>query len=195
MIEPLSLASSFATVVGLLGLFKGERSAAKDQGTHEFLQWLEEHNHNEIKDLITHSHELLDGIETLLRDNHEVVLAKLNRIDEILASLSSCIQGMGKIGISLHPNAELSDQAISILRQLVNSAASEFIENRLDQDITTLHLMSGGHINIMEPRFLANDLDMLGSLRLLMVRFGSQGSRIFGITRNAAKLVELIDSE
>jgi hypothetical protein len=195
MLDPVSLAGSFATIVGLVGLFKQERRADKDQGKDAFLNWLTEHNHREIKELIIHSRDLSTGIETALRENHEIILAKLNDIDEILASLFSHIQGISGISIALHPNAELSDQAVSILRQLVDSTATEFIEHRRGDGFITLHLNPGGQIETTQPRFLHNDLDALVQLNLLTLRIGSKGSRIFGITRNAEKLMNLIDSE
>jgi hypothetical protein len=191
----LSLANSFATVVSLLGLFKQERRADQHQSKEEFVQWLDEHRHHEIRDLIIGSQDLMAGIETALQENHDVILAKLNKIDEILVSLFSQVQGFSGISLALHPNAGLSDQAISILRQLVNSSANELIEHRRGDGFISLRLNPGNILETPESRLVGSDLDILVSLNLLMSKTTSTGLRIFRITRNADKFLEIIDGE
>lgn len=56
--DPLSLAGSFATLVGLLANFKAERSGAE---LSDFMSWLRESHHEEIDSLVS---------ESLLRVEH-----------------------------------------------------------------------------------------------------------------------------
>jgi hypothetical protein len=51
----------------------------------------------------------------------------------------------------------------------------------------------GGNIEIIDPRFVEADLETLVNLGLLRMDYGSQGTQWFGITREAVRLVALID--
>lgn len=191
--DPLALSTSFATIIGLISIFKQERKSEAKQDHKTFLNWLEYHKHDELKQFIIATQDLPSEIDRLLQEDHEVIIAKLTKIDEVLASLSSQIQGISGLAHILQPRAELSVQAIDILRQLVNSNSDEFGKSE-HYGGPTLSLNSGGVIAVKEPRFLDDDLKALAEMDLLRLRFGpSTGTEFYGITRNAVRLIEAMD--
>ena len=124
--DPITLSTTLASLVGLICNFKQEKKDQKELSSKEFVEWLEFHKHRDLKNLILHTHNLSSEIDSLLKQNHELILTKLNKIDDILAFLLSHFKGLQGIVQLLKPNSQLSDQAISILRQFVNSNSDEF---------------------------------------------------------------------
>lgn len=190
--EPITLASTFASIVGLICNFKQEKKDQKSSKSRDFLDWLEYHRYHKLKEQISRSHDLLRAIEELLKQDYKLIIERLNQIDNILASLASHIEGMQGLINVLKPQALLSDQVINILRQLVNSNFKEF--GRIEtSDGIYLTFLGGDDLEIKEPRFLDDDLNSLTKLGLLLPRIGSRGTNFFGITRNAVKLINAID--
>jgi len=112
-----------------------------------------------------------------------------------LATLLNRVESVSGIANLLQPNFGLSDQAVSILGQLVRSKAKEFGLIKTMSKIN-LTLIPGGWMKVDEERFIEDDLKTLVDLNLLSVRYGSQsGSPFYGITRNALKLIEAIEGK
>jgi hypothetical protein len=191
-VEPLSAATTFATIVGLLSNFKSERKASSDDEYQEFVSWLEAKRHKSLMNEINSNHLLGSGIKSLLNQNHDVVLQKLAALDETLLVLSSSIGGFKEISSALAPNIELSDQAMSILEQLNTSGGSSFLECKTKQGTSFLFMDTRGQLDITEQRFVEDDLAQLINLNLLLLDYSSEGNRVFRITRLAAKLLEQV---
>ncbi|MBM4031936.1 MAG: hypothetical protein FJ291_09140 [Planctomycetes bacterium] len=189
--EPLTLATAFATIVGLLCNFKQERRAQQDLSSRDFLEWLAEHRHQELKQLIEGTSGLVSHLDAMLRQNADVLLARLKSLDDVLAGLATRIEGLEGLTRFLKPNAGLSEQAISILRQFARSGSSEFDVLRSSSG-RFLCLISGGKIQYTEPCFLDDDLNALVEMGLLRLRYGSNGIPFYGITRDAVRFVEAI---
>ncbi len=189
--DPLTASMAFASIVGLISIFKQERTAKTDQNTESFLRWLDEHRHQEMKEFILRSDGLSNAINQALHEDHEVILGKLRTIDEMLAALVSQVTGMSSLAHVIHPNVELSDQAISILRQLSESKAAQFLKV-VHAGGTALN-SDGREMQVDDFRFLDDDLDTLVNLGLLLLRVGRQGYEVYRITRRAVKLIEAID--
>lgn len=193
--DPLSLASSFASIVGLIGMFKQERKEGDASNKDDFLQWLESHNFEEYAKTISSSSEALAEIEKVLSENHEVIISKLHKIDEVLSTLAKNMDLLGGLAESMYHSASISDQAIEVLRQLVNSPSSSFMKHKGGPSTDALILMQGGgQINFEEPRFIDDDLNTLINFGLLRLSYGSKGSEIYNITRDATKFISNIDN-
>jgi ABC-type transporter Mla subunit MlaD len=189
-VDPITLTTSFATIVGLICNYKQQQQDQKAASSQDFLQWLDEHRHEELKNLILQTHGLESQVAYLLRRDHKLIMQQLSEIDKILATLLSRVEGFSEIVHILRPNFELSDQALHILRRLVNSQADEFGKNHLGSGGVELVLVSSDpEIEVREPRFLDDDLRTLVDLQLLLPRVGSRGTKFFRVTRNAARLV------
>lgn len=193
--DPIMLSSAFATIVGLICNFKQERKDEKELTNKDFIEWLEVHQFFDIKTYILNNQLVASNLELLMKENYETLIFKLNEIDDILASLVSQIEGFKGIVKAIKPNVELSAQAISILRQLVKSSSDEFGQLGSMGASETLLLTAGGVITFTEPRFLDDDLTTLVKLGLLRIRIAPGGSKFFGVTRNAAKLIDAIERD
>lgn len=70
--------SGFATIVGLISIFKQEHTAREDQNRDAFVRWLEDHHHQELKDFILRSNELSTEIDQALQEDHDIIIGKLS---------------------------------------------------------------------------------------------------------------------
>lgn len=193
--DHLTLASSFATIVGLIGMFKQERKEGAPTGKSEFLEWLESHNFDEYAKMISNSENTILEIENLLSENHEIIMSKLHRIDEVLSTLAKNMDLMGGLAESIYKSTSISNQAINVLRQLVNSPSTSFMKHRVGPNTDALILMQGGgQVNFEEQRFIDDDLTTLVSYGLLGLSYGSKGSEIYRITRDAVQFISSIDA-
>jgi len=95
---------------------------------------------------------------------------------------------------ALSLKVDLSEQAIFILRQFVDSGDTEFFYSDWGNGQWSMQLCHGeqSQISVLEPRFIQDDLDQLVSLRLLTVEYNSQGTPIFHITRNAVRFINTL---
>ena len=193
--DPLTLASSFATIVGLIGMFKQERKVGEPSGKSDFLEWLELHKFDEYAKIISSSADTLLEIEKVLSENHEVVISKLHRIDEVLSILAKNMDLMGGLAESIYQTASISYQAINVLRQLVNSPSTSFMKHTVGANTDALILMQGGgQVTFEEQRFIDDDLNTLVNCGLLRLSYGCKGSEIYCITRDATKFISIIDT-
>ena len=190
--DSLTTATTFATLVGLVCHFRQEKGEREKLDHQKFIEWLEYHRHEELKNLIINTAALRTEVDNLLHSDHAIMLQKLDRIGEILASLLSQMSEFRGLALAVAPNAELSEQAISVLRQFVESGAQSFFYNNWGNGNFSLGWEAGNEITITELRFLEDDLNKLVELGLLAVRHSSSGDPIFGITRNATRFIETI---
>ncbi len=192
--DPVTTSTAFATIVGLIGLFKQEAGSQKGKDTKSFMEWLEHHRHEEIKDLILRTHGLSEEIDQLLSEEHQAILAKLNSLDNSIAALASHIAGLGGMVQAIHPGSELSEQAFYFLSTLVRSGAKRILYLPHLNGVS-FQLDNGQELDVKEGRFLEDDLDGLVQLGLLTVSHGSHSSRTYRITRNAAAYVNMCEQE
>lgn len=125
--DPLTAAGAFATIMQLVCNYRQEKGAAKALDHQTFIEWLEYHRHEEIKNLICNTAALRTEIDNLLRADHAFIMQKLDAINTTLASLASRVPEFRDLTMTMVPGAELSEQSISILRQLVNSGSKYFL--------------------------------------------------------------------
>ena len=170
-----------------------ERRAASDDEYKEFIGWLGDKRHKDIIEEINTNHLLGIGIKNLLRQNQEIVISKLENINRSLLFLSSKIEDFKEISNAISPNFEISDQSISILKQLEESSGSAFLEVKLMGGSCYQVIDGNGIIKMEEKRFIDNDLNQLVDLGLLRGGNNPQGGRMFYITRAAVKLLQQIN--
>lgn len=189
--DPLSLASAFATIVGLIGQFRGEKSGQEQATLHDFMQWLIETNHEELKKLLENNSKASEGIKNILQEDRELFLEKLEGINNALLSFASGVSGFSSLAEAINPDALLSKQAISILTQFEDKQASKALEANSFGGMTLL-LLDGasGNIEYDEPRFIEDDLKSLIELGLLRHDYNSKGDNLYIFTRAASSLVK-----
>ncbi len=181
--------------MGLISIFKQERKSKQDQNREAFFRWLDEHRHQDLKEFILRTKELSSEIDRALHEDHEIMLNKLDKIDEIVVSILSQVSGISGIAHAMHPNSGVSEQAVSILRQLVSSGQTEIWVHSSMDGTDLLLSPKGGRIKIEDSRFLEDDLKTLVDLNLLLPRTTSRGTQFYGVTRNAVKFLQVIDGK
>ncbi|CAK3522638.1 hypothetical protein [Vibrio cyclitrophicus] len=188
--------SSLATVIGLIYNFKSDRKSTSNDEYQEFLNWLADKRHKKLIEELNTNQVLGLSIKGLLQQNHDLVISKLNLLDESLLQLASGIDGIHEIAKAVNPNVELSEQAITILRNLVESQGSFILESKTLSG-TNYRVYDGDRrsLGITEYRFVDDDFDLLCSLSLLTLDFNGSGSRMFRVTRNAVKYIAQVDGQ
>jgi len=189
--DPLTLAFSFSTIIGLICNYRSERKQYEEENYSDFLLWLSDTKHEDIKELIESNFEISQGIETLLLENRDLFLKKLEVIEETVLKLSSQIPGLDTLAKAINLHAEVSNQAISVISQLEKTGFSKMLEIESDQNIHLIVFGNNLNLNIEEPRFLDHDLNILVNLGLLMKSYNSNGNAIYTLTRNAVKFLEV----
>lgn len=193
--EPLSTTTALASIIGLIGQFKSGRDSAKSQDFNEFMQWLAESNHAELKSLIEANHGTTISIKAILHQSQEALSESLSRIDNALAAITTALTGFGELSKSIRPNAALSEQAISILKQIDDAGASKVLLVQFLAGSTLMPLDgTGGQIEFQEPRFLEADMDALTNARLLIPGRNAKGQPLWTFTREAAAFVASLPS-
>ena len=183
--------STVSTILGLLSIFKSERRASSDNEFDEFLTWLVHKQHKHVVEEINTNHQLNLSIKMLLMQNHEKVIKTLSSVDNSLALLTSKIGGLSEITHALKPNIELSDQAVSIIKQLNLSGEGKFTElTRMSDGVYFFIDGNKGQIEIEEKRFVEDDLMQLVELSFLIDKINDAGKRTFTISRAAVNYLK-----
>jgi hypothetical protein len=185
--DPLTAATSFATIVGLLSNFKSERSGNQ---LSDFIEWLKEKRHEDVALSIERNQSLAVQLKSILALNHQELVDRLDSLDSVLASVASHVETFSSLATSVRPSVALSSQSISIIKQFVASGANEMWERKvLGPSGTSYHFIGGsGALQIDEPRFVEDDLNTLVEFGILRLDYGSKGTRKFIITRQAVQL-------
>ena len=180
----LEIAATFATLVSLFGEFLKGRKEAKQASRQDFLEWLDYHRHEEIKELICRSGEVGQEIDKLILMDTQIIRSHLSQLEQMISGLLSQSQLLHSLAQASHQKSLLSPQAIGIIQALVETKQATFLLSR--------H-MSGfavsAEIPALEEHFLEEDLDSLVNAGLLTDNSTSRSSRSFRITRAAHAFV------
>ncbi len=186
-----TIASAFATIVGLLSKYKSEERNIEEDEYTDFINWLNEKQHEELVSKIESSMELSSSIKEFLHQHNDVILSQFNKLEEMLMTIASQLDGFSKIAEAIQPRQGISDQAMSIVRQLVESGASHFMEHKVGTSGTNDYIIIGGKAGFIkydESQFIEDDLDSLVTLGLLKLDRSGRDRKFF-ITRMGSQLV------
>lgn len=188
-----ALSATLATIVGLICNFRQERGAQEALDHRKFIEWLEYHRHEELKNLIANTHHLQTEVDALLREDHVVMLSKLGEIERMLSTLLSRVSGFDQLARTLHPQWELSDQALEILTMFAESGAQLMVVlSAQDGPMFGFPVPGTGKLPMYKPgeaRFFEDDMASLVSLGLVTQDYGSRGDPQFRLTRVGARYV------
>ncbi|AOH37501.2 hypothetical protein BGP89_09060 [Luteimonas sp. JM171] len=189
--EPITTAAAFASIVGLLSDFVSHRDTSDAKGFDDFMAWLSENRHEELRNLLQSNTTTTLSIKALFNESRQEIIDRLSSLDKSLASVASGIDLYRGLAASIHPEALLSEQAMSVLGQFYDSGASKLLEGKMMSGVILLFIDGkNGTVEFPEPRFIEDDLDTLLSLGLLGLTHNGKGERVFKFTRAAAVLVE-----
>lgn len=196
--DPLTVATSFATIVALIADFKSQHLSDSDDEFKEFTSWLSENRHTELLSLVQQNANTILSIKVLLATNRKVLEERLEILDKALAGIASTLDGFSQLASAVRPDASLSTQAISILQQFNDAGASHALELK---NISSPHALFvfvdgvGGEVTFSEPKFIEDDILSLVNIGLLRLGYNAQGERKFWFTRTAATLVANFEKE
>lgn len=184
--------ATLVAIVGLLANFVNEQRAEETKDFGKFLVWLQNKHHEEILLKINANQQLQNSLKLLLDQNHGNLLAMLSSVDVKLASLVSKMQGFDGIIKSVYPDSVLSDQAVSILKQLDESGSRSFFEVKIKGYTNFVFSDTPGEIDYKEIRFVDDDLKLLVEVGLLIRSLNSNGNGVYTITRSAVAYLKSI---
>lgn len=186
---------AFATIVSLLATFQSGREGKKD--LESFKQWLIENNHSNMITIIDSNESLQQDLTSFMNQNHEQVMTQLSILNDSMISLASQMKGLGNIASSFDSNNGLSDQAVDVLRQFVQSGSSKmyYMKNTSGRGNDFYVLEGAPDIEYSEPRLIEDDINSLVNTGLITVTIGSKGGYMYKITRQAIRFVDAIDNK
>jgi hypothetical protein len=186
------MVAEFATIVGLLSAFSSGRADSKKIDLGDFLIWLAEHNHIDIKQSIEANHNTTVSIKAILNKGLTDVQERLDTISKRLAVLASRSEGIEVLALA-YAQDSISDQVIEIL-SLMEEHKSEYflLSNALGAKDQRLILSPGPNHLCKETRFFQDDLQLMIDLGLLVVRSNQRGDPVYHYTRAASKFVTSI---
>jgi hypothetical protein len=193
----MALSATLATLIGLLCNFKQEHAATEQLNHQKFMEWLDAHHHQELKDLISNTYHLSNEVDVMLREDQQQILERLKTVDSILGAVLSKLDGFSGIVSALTPGLELSEQAKGILKAYAGTTARQMIlvpDHRGNPQIFLSGDPSGQQMRmeIDDLRFLEDDLNALVNLTLLSIDYNSHGTPLYRLTRNGAKYAALM---
>lgn len=191
-----ALSSGLPQIVGLLATFLSINGDKKNLA--EFKEWLVETNNEYATKIIEDNHQLQDGLSVFMNANHEENMAKLSQLTDLITDIASKVESSAKLASSYSIGAELSEQAISVLRQFVESGSPKIHHMKLNDgsDYPHLYLLEGAVDNIQydEPKFIEEDIDSLVSKGLITKVIGSKRGKTYNITRQAVAFIDALDN-
>ena len=187
--DPITASTLLATLVQLIGLYRQEMGARKDLTHREFIEWLEVHRHEEIKELITHTFHLQSQVDDLLRQDHAEILSKLDHVNAIAMDILARIEGFEAVAAKLIPQSGLSDDALDLLKLFVQNGDHTMMPTPRRGLI--MFSPSRKTVQYSDNRFVEDDFAALISHGLLMPDIEGNMTA-YRLTRRAPKFVQLL---
>ena len=185
--DAITLAGSFASIVGLLVSFQSIRDEAN---ISDFLEWLRENNNTNTAHIIENNAELQQQLSIFISQNHDEVMMQLSTLNNLMVSIASRMDGLSGLALKFNDTYGLSDQAINVLHQFVNSKSESIYRvETIDGEVNYL-LMSDGNIEYDDSRFIDADVQSLVDNKLITKEALSSNDFSYGITRQAVTFIE-----
>lgn len=192
--EPMTVATTMATLVGLICNYRQEVGARSDTTHREFMEWLSNHRHNELRNLIAQTYHLQTEIDSLLRADHAQILEGVDRANRVLLDVLGRLDEFKCFVQNSGVQRLVSDQAVDILRQvfdsgyggvaIVRTTSEPLVRQTRDSAIVCFRYgQYGPSINLNEPLFAEDDIRTLASLGFLNLETSGNGLMWFKITR------------
>lgn len=194
MVDPLALSSAFATIVGLVCNYASEKRTDVPDPFADFMEYLRS-SHDDIRRKIDENRDINQALRQLLAQRNDVVLHKLEQLDQILAGVAANLDDFKHLSIAVYKEEILSDEAVGILMSFYDSGDARFLELKMGGGSVYMPLETGAQNMAFEHRFLEDDLRTLCGLGFLALDYNPKGDRIFVLTRQAARYVEAVRAQ
>lgn len=186
-------AFAFATLVGLICNFRQEKGAREALDHQKFIEWLEHHRHEELKNLVVSQTALRTEVDNLLQRDMVQVLHKMNELSGIMVSMMGRLDEFKSLTAVAVPKAELSDQAVMILCIFAKSNSDRlWYSNDWNGNWSLMPDNAEASIGVYEPRFIRDDLIQLGAMDFLEVASNGQNRLTCQLTRSGSRFVQAL---
>jgi len=156
---------------------------------------LRENNNENTAIVIENDIELQRQLSAFIGQNHDEVMSQLSKLNNLMVSVASRMDGLSGLASTFELNNSLSDQAIGVLRQFVNSKSKSIYRvETIDGEVNYL-LMSDGNIEYDDSRFIDADVQSLVDNKLITKEALSSSDFSYGITRQAVVFIESLKSD
>lgn len=188
---------AFATIVGLIFNFQSGREGKAD--LEELKNWMNENNYGYMIEIIDNNESLQKDLNAFLEQNHNQIMSQLSTMNKLMVTVASRLEGdgIGSIASSFLPNEGLSNQAVDVLRQFVESDSARMIHIQTwnFEGLDNIYSLDNGGVEYSEPRFIEDDVDNLVDAGLITKTLGKNGGFIYKITRQAVQFIDAIDNK
>lgn len=176
-------------LVSMLTLFVQERRHRIDLDHKAFLDWLDHHQFQELKQIIQNTHDLSREIDELLLNRQDEILSEIKLVGTAISQIANELKAWKGIAHAVSPKVLLSDQALLILDLAELEETSNLYYMPQHHPYPVLIIGHRGW-DAPDPRFLHDDIIDLLSLRFIE-RLGSNsdGNPIFRLTREGFHFV------
>mgnify|MGYP005840957665 CR=1 FL=1 len=179
--------TALVAIVQLIGLYRQEVGRRTDLSSEEFMNWLEAHQHDEIKKQISETFHLQDQVNVLLRDDHAKIQGQLEELSALTMALVKQFDSLAPIAESSPPEVRLPEQALSIIFSAVKGEARGIELMPMMGGVAPILIPSGVIGDVAEPQFLEEDCDLLCHLGYMTKGYSSKGHPRYTITRAGAE--------
>jgi len=193
-------ANAFSTITTLLATYVAEQRAGKQRSIEGFKDWLAEHRHTEVVNMLEQNSATTVSIKAMLSQDREVLLKNFDSLDRHMAAISSAVTGLSNLALAVRPMARLSRQAEALLCKMHSSGASQFLDvgQQLLSGAKLLLPMDSedrAEITPDDPQFFEDDLHVLRDLGMIRFTSNSQGHRIVNLTRPGAEHAKRVKAD
>lgn len=177
-----TIASTLPTIIGLIMNFKQERGSRSDLEHRDFVEWLGNNRHNEVRDQLARIHHTSFEIQSLLRTDLNELKNKLAQIDALFASLASNVEGLSGLTRLLSPRETFTPQAKKILVTFASGSSDSLFWSPRQHNFGAL-LHDQREIVVSERRFIVEDLNTLEQYGLIELETLNESGRFYRLTR------------
>src|SRR5438876_1226747 len=105
--------SGFLSLISMLRIFKQERGERKKADRQAFMEWLEYHRHEDLKNFIANTAAVRAEVDNLMAADHVSIIEKLDAIEQVVAAIASRVDEFRGLSLALAPEAQIPEQALS----------------------------------------------------------------------------------
>jgi hypothetical protein len=187
----LETAGAFATVVQLIAIYKDEHARKKDQKHQDFIEWLDYHRHEELKNLICTNAAVLEQVTHLIQADTRHILARLEQMNGLLVSIANGFEEFQGLAQATHATDQVMPETMALLRNLGQSGARKVMVQKWLGGRKELTAFEGARINFeYDKSHLEDDLETLADIGFLRKDFNAKGEPTYIITRRAEQFAE-----
>lgn len=190
-----TIATTLATLVGLICNFRQERGARQDATHNDFMEWLSSHRHNELKDLIANTYHLQSEVDNLLRADHVRLLHEVERANRVLADVLGRLDDFRGIVQVMRPEAAVSEQAVAFLRCALESGYGGIGMQRQKEGAAIFCFRYGEYgpgIPQSDPLFAEDDLNTLAEFGFLQLATSGGNLSWYKVTRAGSEFLKTL---